>query len=189
MQLNHGEELLPMHGMHGTLDVELEVQRTINRAEMTAFLCLLKKDIGTTKVHVDNNGRDNPLAWIRVRRCKKYRIKKVERRLLGKNFSFFEEYNLQRLQSKQEDSTEDEEMKQQQRMAIMKDLIKEIRSKGSMDTKSRWWVAKLLAKDCEKAWAHTGWEDTMQKWYECLEYMKKDEKEKWRRCISERWRK
>ena len=26
-----------MHGMHGTLDAELEVQRTIKRAELTAF--------------------------------------------------------------------------------------------------------------------------------------------------------
>ena len=48
---------------------------------------------------------------------------------------------------------------------------------------------ELLAMDCEKAWIHTGWEDTMQKWYEWLGHMKKkDEKEKWRRCISERWR-
>ena len=89
MQLNHDEELVPMHGMHGTLDVELEVQRTINRAEMTAFLCLLKKAIDPTKVHVDYNGRDNPLEWRRVRRSTKDRIKKVERRLLGKNFFFF----------------------------------------------------------------------------------------------------
>ena len=71
-----------------------------------------------------------------------------------------------------------EEMKQQQRMAIMKDLIKIIRSKGRMDAQNRWWVAELLAKDCEKAWTHTGWEDTMQKWFEWLEYTKrKDEKE------------
>ena len=56
---------------------------------------------------------------------------------------------------------------------------KEIRSKGRMDAKNRWWVSELLAKDCEKAWVHTGWEDTMQKWYEWLEYRKKkDEKEK-----------
>ena len=33
----------------------------------------------------------------------------------------------------------------------------------------------MLAKDCEKAWTHTGWEDTMQKWYEWLEYMKKED--------------
>ena len=50
-------------------------------------------------------------------------------------------------------------------------------------------VGEMLAKDCEKAWTHAGWEDTMLKWYEWLEHMKKkDEKEKWRRCISERWR-
>ena len=36
---------------------------------------------------------------------------------------------MQRLHSKQEEHTEEEEMKQQQRMAIMKDLIKKIRSK------------------------------------------------------------
>ena len=38
---DHGEELGPMHGMYGTLDAELEVQRTTKRAELTAFLCLL----------------------------------------------------------------------------------------------------------------------------------------------------
>ena len=70
-------------------------------------------------------------------------------------------------------------MKQQQRMGSMKDLIKKIRSQGSEDAMNRWWVSELLAKDCEKAWIHTGWEDTMQKWYEWLEHMKKkDEKEK-----------
>ena len=91
--------------------------------------------------------------------------------------------------SKQEESTVEEEMKQQQRIAIMKDLMKKIRSEGTMDAKNRWWVAELLAKDCDKAWTHTRWEDTMQKWYEWLVNMKKkDEKEKWRRCTSERWR-
>ena len=80
-------------------------------------------------------------------------------------------------------------MKQQQRTATMKDLIKKIRPKGRMDAENRWWVAELFAKDCERAWTHTGFEDTMQKWYEWLEHMKKqDEKGKWRRCISERWR-
>ena len=58
----------------------------------------------------------------------------------------FREYNLQRLQSEQEEPTEEEEMKQQQRMAIMKDLIKKIRTKGSVDAKNRWWVAELLAR-------------------------------------------
>ena len=33
----------------------------------------------------------------------------------------------------------------------------------------------MLARDCEKAWTHTGWEDTVQKRYEWLEYMKKED--------------
>ena len=63
-------------------------------------------------------------------------------------------------------------------MKIMKDLIKKIRSRGRMDAESRWWVAELLAADCEKAWIHPGWEDTMQKWYEWLEKMKKEDEKK-----------
>ena len=48
-----------------------------------------------------------------------------------------------------------------------------------MDAENRWWVSELLAADCEKAWIHTGWEDTLQKWYNLLNEMKKkDEKEK-----------
>ena len=91
----------------------------------------------------------------------------------------FREYILQRLRSRQEDLTEGEEMKQQQRMMIMKDVTKRIRSKGRMDAENRWWVTELLAADYEKAWIHPGWEDTMQKWNEWLEEMKKnDEQEK-----------
>ena len=91
----------------------------------------------------------------------------------------FEEYNLQRLQCKQEESKKEEEMKQQQRMMIMKDLTKKIRSNGGMDAESRWWVSELLAADCEKTWIHTGWEDTMHECYNRLEEMKKkDEKGK-----------
>ena len=43
-------------GMYGTLDAELEVQRTIKGAELTAFLCLLRKAIGPTMVHAENKG-------------------------------------------------------------------------------------------------------------------------------------
>ena len=32
----------------------MEVQRTIKRAELTAFLCFLKKVVGPIKVHVGN---------------------------------------------------------------------------------------------------------------------------------------
>ena len=83
----------------------------------------------------------------------------------------FGEDNLQRLPSKQE------EMKLLQRMVIMRDLIKKSRYKGSMDAKNSLWVSELLAKDCEKAWTYTGWEDAMQKWYEWLDHVKmKDER-------------
>ena len=42
--------------MHGTLDAELEVQRTVKSAELTAFLCLFREAIGPAMVHVDNKG-------------------------------------------------------------------------------------------------------------------------------------
>ena len=35
-----------------------EVQRTIKRAELTAFLCLLRKGCGPIKIHVDNKGHN-----------------------------------------------------------------------------------------------------------------------------------
>ena len=59
MELDHDEKMGPMHGMYGTLDAELEVQRTIKRAELTAFWCLLRKVLVprrctlTTKVFFD----------------------------------------------------------------------------------------------------------------------------------------
>ena len=43
-----------MRGMYGTLDAELEEQRTVKRVELTAFLCLLRSIIGPTTAHVDN---------------------------------------------------------------------------------------------------------------------------------------
>ena len=54
MQLDHDELMGPMHGMYGTLDAEFEVQRTIKRAEQTAFSCPIRKAIGPTMVHVDD---------------------------------------------------------------------------------------------------------------------------------------
>ena len=56
VQLDHAEEMEPLHGMCGSMEAGLEVQHTIKRAELTAFLCLLKKVIGPIKVHVDNKG-------------------------------------------------------------------------------------------------------------------------------------
>ena len=46
----------PKRGMYGTFDAELEVQRTIKRPELTAFLCLFRKAIGLTMVHFENKG-------------------------------------------------------------------------------------------------------------------------------------
>ena len=42
--------------MCGSMEAEFGVQRTIKRAELTAFLCLLRKVSGRIKVHVDNKG-------------------------------------------------------------------------------------------------------------------------------------
>ena len=33
-------------------------------------------------------------------------------------------------------------------------MTKKIGSKGRMGAENRWWVAELLAVDCEKAWLH-----------------------------------
>ena len=56
VQLDHDEDMVTMRGMYGTLDAELEVQGTIKRAELRAFLCLLRMVIGPTVVHVDSEG-------------------------------------------------------------------------------------------------------------------------------------
>ena len=69
--------------------------------------------------------------------------------------------NLQRRQSMREDSTEIEK-RRQQRVKVMKDMTKRIRSKGRVDAQNRWWVAELLAADCEKAWLHPEEEETIK---------------------------
>ena len=50
VQLDYDEEMEPLYGMCGSMEAEYEVQRTIKRAEVTAFFCLLKKVIGPIKV-------------------------------------------------------------------------------------------------------------------------------------------
>ena len=62
--------------------------------------------------------------------------KKRERRLLGKFFSLFREFNLQRLQSVHEDLKDEEEMKRQSRMKTMKDTTKKTKSRGMMDART-----------------------------------------------------
>ena len=53
MQLDHDDEMGPMHGMSGTLDVELEVRRTTKRGESAAFLRVAMKAIGPPADHVE----------------------------------------------------------------------------------------------------------------------------------------
>ena len=60
-------------------------------------------------------------------------------------------------------------------MKVMKDMTKKIRSRGRMDAESRWWVAELLAADCEKGWLHPEEEETMQKWYIWLGKMRNED--------------
>ena len=52
--LDYDDQVGPMHGMYGTMDAELEVQRTMKGAELTAFLCLLRKAIGPLVFHAGN---------------------------------------------------------------------------------------------------------------------------------------
>ena len=61
----------------------------------------------------------------------------------------------------QEGQTEKGEMRQQQRLKVMEEMTKKIRSKGRMDANNSWWVSELLAADCARAWLHPGWEDFM----------------------------
>ena len=98
-------------------------------------------------------GRGSSLEWRRrVRQSRKYRLRKWTEHCWARIFALFREYNVQRLQSMHENSTEEEEMKRQQRTKVMKDTTKKIRSKGRMDAENRWWrVAELLAADCKKA--------------------------------------
>ena len=66
VQLDYDEEKGPLHGIYGSLEAEFEVQR--KRAELTSFLCLLKKVVGSIKVLVDNKGIIDGL-WRGERKC------------------------------------------------------------------------------------------------------------------------
>ena len=68
VQLDFDEELGLLHGMYGFMDAELEVQRTIKRAELAAFLCLFQKVVGPIKEHVDKKGIIDGL-WRGARKC------------------------------------------------------------------------------------------------------------------------
>ena len=68
----------PLHGMYGSMDAELEVQHTIRRAELTAFVCLLKKVIDPSKWHVDNRGIIDGQWRERMHQTKSWRCRFVD---------------------------------------------------------------------------------------------------------------
>ena len=57
-----------LHGMYASMEAEFEVQRSIKRAELTAFVCLLKKFIGPNKVQ-GNKRRIIDWLWRGQRKC------------------------------------------------------------------------------------------------------------------------
>ena len=46
VQLDYDEDMGPLHAMCGSMEAEYEVQQTIKRAELTAFLCFVRKQQG-----------------------------------------------------------------------------------------------------------------------------------------------
>ena len=57
VQLDHDEELGFCMGWYGSMEAAYEVQRTIKRAELTAFLCFLKK--------ICASGQQGNIWWLR----------------------------------------------------------------------------------------------------------------------------
>ena len=47
VQLDYDEEMEPSNGMYGSMEAAFEFQRTIKRAELTAFLCPPQEGDGT----------------------------------------------------------------------------------------------------------------------------------------------
>ena len=69
-------------------------------------------------------GRGAPSELRIVRRIKTYWLREWSEACWARILSWFREYNLQREQGMQEGWTEEEEMKQQQRMKVMKDVTR-----------------------------------------------------------------
>ena len=68
VQVDHDEEMVPMHGCTEHWDAQLEVPRTIKRVEVTAFLCLRRKAFGPTMANIDHEGIIDGL-WRGEMRC------------------------------------------------------------------------------------------------------------------------
>ena len=70
----------------------------------------------------------------------------------AKVFSLFRKYNLERRKGMQESRTGKDEMKQQQRMKIIAEMIRNIKAEGRMDANSSWRVSDRFASVCGEAW-------------------------------------
>ena len=64
VQLDYDEEMVPLHGMWGSMEAEYEVQRTIKRAELTGYLCHLRKSEWTNQGPCGQQGNDR---WVTKR--------------------------------------------------------------------------------------------------------------------------
>ena len=91
---------------------------------------------------------------MQARTTEYYGAEKIAGQVFSPGFSVF--------RSMHEDSAEEEKVKRQQRMDILKDMTKKIRPKGRLDADSRWLVTELLAADCEKAWLNLVEEETIK---------------------------
>ena len=45
---------------------------------------------------------------------------------------------------------------------MVKDMTRNLKTIGRMAANKSWWVSDLLAAECDKAWLHAGFDDTMQ---------------------------
>ena len=86
VQLDYDEEMGPLYGMYGSMEAEYEVQRTIKRWELTAFLCVLRMVCGPIKVHVDNKGIDGLPKGEKVYQAKSRRCRLVVQKKTGNNY-------------------------------------------------------------------------------------------------------
>ena len=68
VQQDSDEEKGPMYSVYGTMDADLEVQCTIKKGALTAFLRLLIKIIGPTTSPADNEGIIDGL-WMGKMEC------------------------------------------------------------------------------------------------------------------------
>ena len=96
--------------------------------------------------------------------------KNVGRRLLGKIFLFVSRIQLA-ASTKQAGGVNGRRREEAAAKNSDYERSRKIRSKRRMDAENRWWVSESLAEDCEKVWIRTGWEDTLQRWYNWLEDM------------------